>query len=177
MWQMAAEGHSDTMASYMEEQMKQMRVIELVHVEKNCTCWYSLMLAECLWSPNSGCENREVVGGAFQQWWQWCERQVVSLLDFLEPGQTINSNHYITMLTELKAQTFTVRPEKTTLLLQHDNTKAPCQFEDWGTLPILAGLSYHIHCTLQIWHLLTSICLGQWKKDSMGNIFLATMLS
>ena len=31
----------------------------------------TLMLAECLWRPNSGCEQSEVVGGVFQQWWQW----------------------------------------------------------------------------------------------------------
>ena len=37
---------------------------------KNGTHWHSLMLAEHLWRPNSGCEHSEVVGGAFQQWWQ-----------------------------------------------------------------------------------------------------------
>ena len=26
---------------------------------KNCTHWYSLMLAECLWRPKSGCEHSE----------------------------------------------------------------------------------------------------------------------
>ena len=35
------------------------------------------MLVECLWRPNSGCEHSEAVDGAFQQWWQQCERQVV----------------------------------------------------------------------------------------------------
>jgi len=34
MWQMAAEGHSDRMASDMEVQMKQMHVTEFLHVEK-----------------------------------------------------------------------------------------------------------------------------------------------
>jgi len=28
------------------------------------------MRAECLWRPNSGCENSEAVGGALQQWQQ-----------------------------------------------------------------------------------------------------------
>ena len=28
---------------------------------------HSLMLAECLWRPNRGCEHNETVGGAFQQ--------------------------------------------------------------------------------------------------------------
>ena len=31
------------------------------------------------------------------------DRKGVILLDFLEPGQTINSDHYIAMLTKLKA--------------------------------------------------------------------------
>ena len=38
---------------------------------KNGTHWHSSTLAEGLWSPNSGCEHSEAVGGAFQQWWQW----------------------------------------------------------------------------------------------------------
>ena len=51
-------------------------------------------------------------------------RKGVILLDFLEPGQTINSDHYITTLTKLKARISRVRPErKTTFLLQHDNTR------------------------------------------------------
>lgn len=44
----------------------------------------------------------------------------------------------------------------------------------WNTLPNLAGLSYHIHCIVQIWNLLTSIYSSQWKMGCMGNIFLAT---
>ena len=53
--------------------------------------------------------------------WDW---KGVMLLDFLEPGQTINSDHYIAMLTKLKAQISRVRPEEmTTFLLQHDNTR------------------------------------------------------
>ena len=44
----------------------------------------------------------------------------------------------------------------------------------WSTLPILAGLSYHIHRIVRIWPLLTSICSGRWKMDCVGNIFLAT---
>ena len=36
---------------------------------------YSLKLAECLWKSSSGCEHSKVVGGAFQQWQQRCERQ------------------------------------------------------------------------------------------------------
>lgn len=49
-------------------------------------------------------------------------RKGVMLLDFLKPGQTINSDHYNMMITELKAQTSRSGPEKkATFLLQHDN--------------------------------------------------------
>ena len=43
---------------------------EFLHVEKSGTHWHSSVLAEHLWWPNSGCEQSEVVGGVFQQWWQ-----------------------------------------------------------------------------------------------------------
>jgi len=49
------------------------------------------------------------------------DRKGVILLDFLEPGQTINSDPYIATMTKLKARISTVRPEKkTTFLLQHN---------------------------------------------------------
>ena len=77
-WQLAAEGHSDRMASDMEEQMKHLKcVTEFLHAEKSGTQWHSLMLAECLWRPESGCEHSEAVGGAFQQWWQRYGRQAM----------------------------------------------------------------------------------------------------
>jgi hypothetical protein len=47
----------------------------------------------------------------------------------------------------------------------------------WCMLQSLDGLSYHTHCTVQIWCLLTSISSGGWKMDFAGNIFLTTMLS
>jgi len=48
------------------------------------------------------------------------DRKGVILLDYLEPGQTINCDCYIAMLTKLKAQISRVRPEKKTVfLLQH----------------------------------------------------------
>ena len=50
------------------------------------------------------------------------DRKGVILLDFLEPGQNINSDRYIATLTKLKARISRVRPEKKkTFLLQHDN--------------------------------------------------------
>ena len=42
---------------------------------KNDSRWHSPTLAERFWSPNSGCEHSEVVGGVFQQWRQWHEKQ------------------------------------------------------------------------------------------------------
>ena len=38
---------------------------------KTGTRWHLLMLAECWWRPNSGCEHSEAVGSVFQQCWQW----------------------------------------------------------------------------------------------------------
>ena len=52
------------------------------------------------------------------------DRKGMILMDFLEPGQTINSDRYIAMLTELKARISRVRPEKkTAFLLQHNNAR------------------------------------------------------
>lgn len=68
----------------------------------------------------------------------------VILLDFMELRQTIKSDNYITMSTELKAQTFGVRPgKKITFLLQHDKTKPRISLNtmghsaslDWTVLP------------------------------------------
>jgi hypothetical protein len=39
------------------------------------------------------------------------------ILDFLETGQTINSDHYIDTLTKLRARISRVRPEKKTAFL------------------------------------------------------------
>ena len=67
--EMAAEGQSDKMVSDVEVWMKQRHITEFIHAVK----WHlmtSLMLAECLWRPNSGCQHSEAVGGIFQQWQQ-----------------------------------------------------------------------------------------------------------
>jgi hypothetical protein len=54
---------------------------------------------------------------------QWCavfwDRKGTILLDFLEPRQTIKSDHY----TASWRSKFSVRPKKTTFLLQYDNTR------------------------------------------------------
>ena len=41
-------------------------------------CWWLLMLAECFWRPDNGCEHSKVVYGAFQYWWWQCEWQATS---------------------------------------------------------------------------------------------------
>ena len=52
------------------------------------------------------------------------DRQGVILLDFLEPGATVNSDRYVETLTKLKARIARVRPEKReTFCLQHDNAR------------------------------------------------------
>lgn len=53
------------------------------------------------------------------------DRKEVILLNFLETGQTINSDCYITMYNKsLKAQTSRVKSEKkTTFFLQHNNAR------------------------------------------------------
>ena len=68
----------------------------------------------------------------------------VSLLDFLEYGQSINSGCCIMTPTELKSQTSTARPvKKTAFLLQYDKAR-PCTSLkmkehvanlDWTVLP------------------------------------------
>jgi hypothetical protein len=61
------------------------------------------------------------------------DRKGVILLDFLEPRKTINSDHYIMMLTKLKARVSRVRPEKkTTFLLQNDNARLHTSLKTMG---------------------------------------------
>lgn len=64
----------------------------------------------------------------------FCDSKGVTILHFLEHGQTIISDHHTVTLTELKAQPSRVRSEKTTVLVsQHGNTR-PCSV--WNTLPV-----------------------------------------
>jgi len=52
------------------------------------------------------------------------DRRGVIILDFLEPGQTINSDRYIATPTKQKARISKVRLEKkTTFLLEHDSAR------------------------------------------------------
>jgi hypothetical protein len=99
----------------------------------------------------------------------------VILLDFLQPGQTINSDRYIATLSwrlefpdpgQRRRQPFSCNMI----------TPGPIRvWRPWSILQILAGLSYHTHRIVRIWHLLTSICSGGWNMDCVSNIFLAMM--
>ena len=77
MWQMAAEGQSDTMVSDKVEWLKQRCGIKLLHAEKTAVTDINWYLLNVLWRPTSGCEHSEAVDGVFQQWWQQCERQAI----------------------------------------------------------------------------------------------------
>lgn len=72
------------------------------------------------------------------------DRKGVILLYIMEPRQTINSNHYMAMLTKLNAWASRARPEKmTTFLWTHDNTRTHASLEimeltanlGWTVLP------------------------------------------
>ena len=106
------------------------------------------------------------------------DRKGVIILDFLEPGKS-------STLTATLRRRLSWRlefPESGQRRRQpfSCNTITPDPmpvWRPWSTFSILAGLSYHTHCIVRIWRLLTSICSGRWKMDCMGNIFLATMPS
>ena len=86
---------------------------------QNGSPWSGNMLIPHRRKRSRRCPQQVVMCTAF-----W-DRKGVILLDFLEPGQTINSDCHIAMLTKLKARMSRVRPEKKkkTFLLQHDNAR------------------------------------------------------
>jgi len=58
------------------------------------------------------------------------DRKGVILLDFLEPGQTINFDRYTATPTKMKARISRVRPEKKiTFPLQHDKARPHTSFK------------------------------------------------
>lgn len=70
---------------------------------KNCTHWHSLILVECLWGLNSGCEHSEEVDGAFQQWQQWVTPLAQIFMD--APCRLLftgGKNEWLMVLTALK---------------------------------------------------------------------------
>jgi len=93
------------------------------------------------WTPHgrkiSGCSPKQA---------EWCVQSFgkgVILLDLLEPGQTINSDHYITTLTKMKAETSAQSDWRRRQPFSR-NTISQCPirvWKLWSTLPILAELS------------------------------------
>jgi len=62
---MAAEELPDKMPSDVEVHIQQRSGSEFLYAEKKCTNGHSLICTEHLRRPNSGCEHREAMGGAF----------------------------------------------------------------------------------------------------------------
>jgi len=77
MWQLAAEGQSDMMVSDMEVCMKPRCVTEFLHVEKTLPVDMHPCLLNFHGDHTVDCEHSGVVGGAFQQWQQGCEREAM----------------------------------------------------------------------------------------------------
>lgn len=76
-------------------------------------------------------------------------RKDAFILDFLESGQTINSNCYIMALTKLKSQMSRFRPQnKITFLLQNDDTRFHTSLKTMERIASLASTvlshSWHI---------------------------------
>ena len=72
----------------------------------NGTYWHSLTLAECFWRPSSGCEHTEVIGGAFQQWQERCQKQA-TFQTVMHSCHTTNwgesqSAHWLRVVTMMK---------------------------------------------------------------------------
>ena len=102
------------------------------------------------------------------------DRTEVILPDFLEPGQIINSDHYITILTKLKAQNFRVgREKRTTFFLKHDNcsTHTSLKTVEHITIPGRTDLAYPLYSPDLAFS--NFQLFGPMKDNCMGNIFLA----
>jgi len=77
-----------------------------------------------MWIPHRRKSSRRCPQRVREMCTVFWDRKGVILLDFLEPGQTINSGRYIVTMTKLKAWISRVRPKKkTTFLLQHDSAR------------------------------------------------------
>jgi len=84
----------------------------------------------------------------------FCDMQGVILIEFLEPGSTVNSDSYVRTLSSLKARIRRVRPDMKTVHLQHLHTPAarpPPIFcnsvsQSWITLPT-ARILLHLTTT------------------------------
>ena len=90
------------------------------------------------------------------------DRKGMMLLDFLKSRQTINSDHYITTLSKLKAQTCRVRPEEQiTFLLRHNNTRPHTNLKIVQHMFNLVWIALPHPLYSPDWLVLSSICLDQ----------------
>jgi len=120
------------------------------------------------WSSDMWIPHRRKSSKYSPQWVEMCtvfwKGKGMILLDFLEPEETINSDHYITTLAKLKAYNSKVKPEKkTTFFLQHNNARLYTSLKTMEHAvslgwTVLAGLTI----TIWIWCLLTSTF---WTDD------------
>jgi hypothetical protein len=126
-----------------------------------------LNIAEHLWGPNSGCEHSETMGGAFQQWQQWCERQAtfqVALHSCQLSWISWKLDKPSTLTTTLQ-RWLSWRPKFSESGQRRrqpfsGNTILPGPipvWRPWSTLQSLTGLSYHTHHIVQIWLRLPSV--------------------
>jgi len=101
MWQMTAEGHSYKMVS-------DIKVCHLVPSWiKNVMHWHSLLLAECLSRPKSGCKHSEVVvvhfsSGKSDMKGKVCSRHHVQLSHHKRKRLLMKSSVHIGILQEVK---------------------------------------------------------------------------
>jgi hypothetical protein len=150
---------------------------------KNCTCWHSSTLAERLWRPKSGCERSEAVGGAFQQWWQWCERQATFQMALhscqLTKWRACRSAHPCQSLDNdqgtlygPECQTNCVGNDVGDIALSRSLSGEPrgCSHRNIKTTKCKSAKT----CWTVLPHALYSLalCTVQWKMDYASNIFL-----
>ena len=126
-----------------------------------------------MWIPHWGKSSKQPSATKVMCAVSWNRKRLV-LLVFLEPRQTISSDHYIEVLKKLKTQTSIVRRErKTAFLLQHNNNRLHGSLKIvehtvnlvWTVLahpvPDLAPSDFHL-----FWLII---------MDCVGNFFLTTL--
>ncbi|WP_432643791.1 hypothetical protein, partial [Citrobacter youngae] len=86
------------------------------------------IVSQCVNSPSKKFKSQSSAGKVMcTVFW---DRRGVILLDFLECGLTIDSDHYIMTLTDPKACTSRIRSEMMrTFLLQHGNARLQSSFK------------------------------------------------
>jgi len=134
------------------------------------------------WSDNMWIPHQRQSSRCSSQWVKWFALSFdivnsVVLLDFLVTRQTINFDHDTMSLSwRLKLQESDQRRRQPFLCNMVTPGSIPV-CKPWSTLLISAVPFYYTHCIVQIWCLLTFICLDWWKADCAGIVFLPAMPS